>query len=362
MELFGKGLGDAYRTYDQPMLHAPPKTAPRPPLTPPPERVEGSPVPGHTGVTGDSESYPTLSGGGDLGLQTHYIAPEAGLEQSLEPRGDDAGGLDWEPQGSPSLVSTTGNSPSEAPQCPHARWITGTCTLHHQQRWVLVPCKKRTCETCGPAGRYQIAQRIALGVRRYWPCVWLVLTWQPSWPNTRSEARTRLQAFRKYLRKRMPGLQYAATYELTKLGQLHINLIAGPWDYIDQADLQRAWGARVWVEWVKDQASIGVEAAAAYTPEALGGYLSKLEQAVPTSRRVSYSKGWPKLPHGGLPRTNVITWTWPNSQTLRGFAYERDLNLWLEALPGEYAFIYPDPDCNCFNVQLPLFPLDPKPT
>ena len=49
---------------------------------------------------------------------------------------------------------------------------------------------------------------------------------------------------------------------------------------------------------VRSSDTAGKELAADYSPESLGGYLSKLNQAVPVEwrRRVSYSKAWPKLP------------------------------------------------------------------
>ena len=56
----------------------------------------------------------------------------------------------------PSLVTTTHNCPQTADSdkfCPDSQWVRGTCTGHGQERWVLVPCKRRTCEVCGPNGQ-----------------------------------------------------------------------------------------------------------------------------------------------------------------------------------------------------------------
>ena len=214
---------------------------------------------------------------------------------------------------SPSLVGIPHNSSNPADSlatrstfCPDARYMKAYCREHDTTRYVPVPCKRRDCPDCGPKGRYLIAEHIALGVRELWPCAWIVLTFPED--VTRSKAARRLSNFVKQLRKKSPGMQYAATYELTKAGRIHINLIAGPWDFIPQRTLEAMWGARLWVERVKHDAAAGREAAKSYSPEALGGYLAKLEQAVPYGRRCSFSKGWPKLPKPVSKSPDYIDW------------------------------------------------------
>jgi len=304
-------------------------------------------------------------------------------------------GLRSEPAGRPSLVTTTHNSPQSGDTdkyCPDSRLVRGTCDEHGQERWVLAPCKRRTCEVCGPNGRYQIAKRIAWGVREM-PCrdcghkvdgcwghgqrrgvvdcrckrmrlsaVWQVLTFdtesaeESEW---KPKAVDKLGKYVAWLRKKkgMPDLQYAATYELTQRGRLHINLVAGPWVEVPQAELQDRWGARVWVEWVRDDQAIGRETAKAYSPESLGKYLSKLKQSVPEEwgRRVSFSQKWPKLPKE-CKRRGPITWVqeWAlKPSELAAFEFEKERGWWQEVRIGEWGSALRPPSCDCFDLVSP---------
>jgi len=220
----------------------------------------------------------------------------------------------------------------------------------------MVPCKRRDCSTCGPAGRHRIARRIAFGVRQLWPAAWQVLTFTED--IEKKAAVRHLATYVKWLRT-LPGLekmQYVATYELTENGRLHINLICAPWVFVRQSVLQAQWGAIVWVEWVKDSISMSHEAAADYSPESLGGYLAKLEQCVPLDRRVSYSKGWPKMPkEGGFK--GKIKWLPLSPDDREQLKTYLRLNMFEELRPGEYRLrpIFQDVEpCDCFEVQLPL--------
>ena len=199
-------------------------------------------------------------------------------------------------------------------------------------------------------GRHKIAQRIAHGCRTLWPAAWMVLTFRKD--IDKKAAVRQMGTFIRWLRT-TPGnahLEYVATYELTKRGRLHINLIVAPWTSVYQRVLARQWGARLWVEWVKDDQGMGVEAAAAYNPDALGGYLSKIEQAVPDDRRVSYSKGWPKLPVEP-PTEHPVTYEYLDDHrqlTLRGFIAR---GLVVQVEPGIYELARDARDfttCACF--------------
>ncbi len=239
-------------------------------------------------------------------------------------------------------------------ECPDGRWLRGVCE-HGTERWVWGPCKRRGCLVCGPVGRWRIAERIALGVITYWPCAWLVLTLRQ---DTEKKVVVRMVGeLVRRLRRRMPGLQYATTYEVHRGGgpadgRLHVNLIAGPWALVPHKILRAMWGARVSVEWVKDGGAMGKEGAKSGSPGALGGYLSKLEQSVPEDRRVCYSKGWPKLPSGGLPRRGVITWSLPSVGQEAGFLGGRHGGHWKEIRPGEWASWYGE-ECDCFQLRGP---------
>ncbi len=148
-----------------------------------------------------------------------------------------------------SLVSSPNNSTRESRnglKCANPFLLLGTCT-HGSKRYRLVPCKRRDCEACGRVGRRRIAERIAYGVRQFWPCAWIVLTFavadaeSPVW---KKQAVKRLGVFIRALRKELGvKLEYAATYECTARGRLHINLIIGPWSFIEQRWLCELLGA-----------------------------------------------------------------------------------------------------------------------
>jgi len=258
--------------------------------------------------------------------------------------------------------------------CPDPRLVFGECEGHGQQRFVLKRCKRRDCEYCGALGRYRIAQRIALGVRKNWPCSWQVLTFNTEDAEAaewKPKAVDMLRDYVAWLREKMgmPNLQYAATYELTRAGRLHINLIAGPWTYIPQEVLQARWGAQMWVKRIRDDGSgsVGKEAAKSYSPEALGSYLSKLEQVVPAEwgRRVSYSKGWPKLDSEPWERKGEIKWRheWELEPGLMAsFEHSRSLGWWREesalgeCLLTEWVNLLAPHSCDCFVLVPPKVP------
>jgi len=270
-------------------------------------------------------------------------------------------------------VNNSANSSSKNPasvkdlidargSCPSSVVIRGRCSKHNLCEWLVVPCGKRGCPECGAEGRKQIAARLAYGVRELAPAAWLVLTFSV---GIAAEAQYKPVAVRKLAdfvrwlrrhpcRKGLPPLEYAATYELQKSGRLHINLLLAPWVKIPHAELYARWGARLSVEWVQDSEAMGAEAAKTYSPEALGGYLSKLYQAVPEEwgRRVSFSKNWPKLPESTSESQGDIVWT-PALQLpmdiLIGFLDEVSDGEWFQVAPGRWA----GPErCNCFDLVL----------
>ena len=172
------------------------------------------------------------------------------------------------------------------------------------------------------------------------------IPWKVSWDWARTE------------------LNYTTTYELTKRGRLHVNLVCWPWVPIPQVELQKRWGARVWVEWVNDNEPIGVETAKAYTPESLGGYLIKLDQSVPNEwgRRVSFSKNWPKVPpEPAVVRAGTIAWLqeWEMpAGMLANFEREKLDGQWQEKTRGEWEHVSSIGEpCVCFDwVDAPTGP------
>jgi len=247
--------------------------------------------------------------------------------------------------------------------CPNPNWARGVCDEHGNIRHRERPCNRRDCEVCGPVGRLRIARRIAWGVRLYGAqnCAWITLTFdtemaEESWWKPKATRRV-ANLVRWFRQKRgMPGLNYTATYEVTKRGRLHINLIVGghpvnggSWKYVPQKLIQERWGARVWVSRVLDTSefALGVEVAKAYSPEGLASYLSKLEQAVPAEwgRRVSFSKGWPKLPVEDKGLVGLVRW-FPVTDAWAG--QERRQKGGQEVSPGDWTVGPQKSPCECF--------------
>jgi len=215
----------------------------------------------------------------------------------------------------------------------------------------------------------------------------LVLTFdtemaEESW--WKREGNRRKNAFIKWLRdkKGMPDLEYACTFELTKRGRLHINLVVANWVYVDQKELEARWSwvntrgarkVRVWVERVKNE-GIAVEVAKAQNPEGLAGYLSKLEQAVPQEwgRRVSFSQlvrdketgevvrpGWPRVPVEGPAREGKIDWLPATAVEVARLEYEQGLGSAREITPVEWSLDATD-TCGCFVVAVAVLPKLPQ--
>jgi len=190
---------------------------------------------------------------------------------------------------------------------------------------------------------------------------WLVLTFADpvaEFSSFKPQAVRALASFVRWLRRScgMPDLQYVATYELQQRGRLHINLICGPWEYVPHSRLLGRWGGRVSVEYVQDAEEMGIEATASYSPEGLGGYVSKLESSVPAEwgRRVSFSQGWRKVPKHlrHSEREGEIAWKMPDGVELRmleGLIQEGKV---IKVAEGEYAHggqYYLHSECLCFQ-------------
>ena len=314
--------------------------------------------------------------GTDMVFQCHFFAPPEPVRQALDGLSDADGVLPCNPvRHNPAKPNT------EFPQigldtvqarmwCPDASWFQGQCVTHGCRHVMYLPCKRRDCDFCGPVSRRRIADRIAHGIHEIelagGRCAWLVLTFKDKvaeFSAFKPMAVRQVQDFVRWLRKKrgMTDMWYVATYELTARGRLHVNLICGPWKHVRHRDLYRRWGSRISVEWVRNDVAMGREAAKAYSPEALGGYLAKLDQAVPQEwgPRVSFSKKWPKLPMGGLERVGEITWSLLSDGARLLLWDEIKAGRVLEYRLGEYfaaGELVRAPDCNCFDFKTSVDP------
>ena len=201
----------------------------------------------------------------------------------------------------PDLPRRETGSISHGARCPTPAWFRVKCVDHESVRYVRLRCKSRLCPVCGPIGRQEIADRLAYGVRWYERkeqyTSWLVLTFPQD--VSKEQATRRVARFMSSLRSiSYERLEYAATYELTQAGRLHVNLLISPWTFVPHSVLYRLWGARISVTLVRDTLAAARDSAKALSPESLGAYLGKLDQSLPPEwgRRVSFSQGWPRRP------------------------------------------------------------------
>ena len=262
---------------------------------------------------------------------------------------------------------------NRANPCNDWRYMRGSCE-HGTERWAAYRCKRRNCPGCSAVRRWELASKIANGVRllrnaRGELGGWLVLTYaDPASCDAKFKSRAvRLEnEFIKWLRKEQrlrgnPTMEYAKTWELqTRSKRLHTNLICAPWVDIPHAELKKRWGAYVSVNRIRDDVTIADEAVKKRSPEGLGVYMNKLEQAVPPEwkRAVSFSRGWPKALKPEPPgRVGNIEWTREHDLlredpgALGGFLGARALGWWAETVDGSGEFVslmHPE-TCNCFE-------------
>lgn len=235
-------------------------------------------------------------------------------------------------------------------RCPHGIWLQGTCE-HGTARWLRLPCKRRGCEVCGAERRKRIAWRIANGIDHFGSCAWFVGTFARD--IGKGEA-VKVQAkFIRWLRGYLGYVvEYAATWETTKRGRLHVNIVFGPWKYVPQGLLSEKWyrfggGRVVWIERVGG----GVGQELAKSKWKVANYFAKNEQMVTDGHAACYSEGWPKLIEPQkVERKGDIHWQYrdPLGPDVTLFEYERNLRLWREVYLGEYAFAAGE-GCCCFQ-------------
>jgi len=266
--------------------------------------------------------------------------------------------------------------------CDNWRSIRGSCS-HASTRWLYVRCKRRDCAGCSKVRQWKHASRIANGVRTIGVdrCAFIVLTYKEDEavnPEFKPEAVKRENSFIRWLRSEQKKLgndhmEYAKTWEITKKGRLHTNLIVGPWvydkpegRYIDIDDIRARWGARVSISIVQDDAAIAREATKAQSPDGLSTYLTKIEQMVPDDwhRAISFSKNFPKLTVLDPPE-RVGKIKWESERDLEGgalaaFLHEKGLGWWIETEKGSGEFYdgVRDETCSCFDWKEPEVPVE----
>ena len=332
-------------------------------------QLDGQPIPsgapgggselagsGPTWVTGDTNGSPSPSGASEPFFNITFSVPQGGTREESGTQGADGWGLPLDPLPAPSLVSPRVMQPKAPPAtaCPFSRPVSGECQ-HRTVRWVMVPCRRRVCPVCGPARLAKVAARISHGLDSGGdpvPAAYFIGTWGKD--VSKPQAVRTQQKFIRWLRRDLGvPLEYAAVWEVTRRGRLHINLVMTGWRYVPQRILARKWqrfgGGRVaWIE------SVGPSVAGevAKPNRELAAYLGKLEQIVLTGRAVNFSRRWPKLPKPEpIPREGVIRWRMSSRDDVDfiGFGVQLTLGYWLGAdQDGEWK--RPRERCACFHL------------
>jgi len=203
----------------------------------------------------------------------------------------------------------------------------------------------------------RIAWRVQYGLKQLGHGAWFVGTFD--YDIDKASAVKVKNKFIQWLR-RDEGIkvEYAAVWELTSKGRLHLNLVFAPWRFVDQRKLSHKWvtfggGMVVWIERVNE--NVAGEVSKTYSK--LGNYLAKFEQQVKEGRGISYSLGWPKPPNDPLQRRGDIHWTWLDATYDEAEIFEQEIEAGIhpEPSPGEYADVN-NTDCNCFDFTLSCKP------
>jgi len=199
----------------------------------------------------------------------------------------------------PSLVDKSANSTVRISRwCVSPRgWVQVHCG-HGSALWVPQRCRR--CSGCAEAYRARVRARVLAGLEEAQGerCGFLTLTSTPG--TSLVEFMKAWNRFRGWLRRRLPGCEYAAVKEFgSSTGMLHLHVVIRGWRYIAQAELSRVWerysGAfRVDIRAVKDE-----DGAADY----MAKYVAKAVATVRARKVVTYSRGW-----GGDSKAGMADW------------------------------------------------------
>lgn len=169
-----------------------------------------------------------------------------------------------------------------------AGWLQVGCG-HGSVVWVPLRC--RHCRGCIEGHLRRVRARLKHGLNELGgDCAMLTLTSMPgmSWV----EVMKAWNKLRGWLRKRVPDLEYAAIkQEGSVAGMRHLHVVLGRWRYVEREAIKREW-ERLTGAYMVDIRRKGASGAVNYV---VGYVTSKLEGS-DLRKRVTYSRGFPKLP------------------------------------------------------------------
>jgi len=187
--------------------------------------------------------------------------------------------------------------------------------LSHDKRclrpkgWTRLECEHgsviwapRRCRHCPPCDRAKKAKQIARAVHGTVGHEHVAFVTLTSLPHTTwQDMMSWFPRIIRFLRTYEPTLQYAAYKQEGPLhGMKHLHILVTPLHWVPQADLSKRWEeiAGAWDVNIRRVNSEGV-----------AGYVSahNLDWSADLRKIVTYSKGWPKLPHDDT--WHVTDWT-----------------------------------------------------
>ncbi len=160
--------------------------------------------------------------------------------------------------------------------------------------YAIMPLRCRQCDPCRGAYRAKVMARILGGIApvRAEPALLTLSTVSGSvtWPQVMRAFTSLMYA----LRKRTPGLQYAAIKEEgDATGMRHLHVVLQGWRYIPFEEISHLWATRVGAPGVDIKR---VDKGGGSLPAYVAKYVSKGVGSGGPLRRVTYSAQWPKLP------------------------------------------------------------------
>lgn len=211
-------------------------------------------------------------------------------------------------------------------------WLLIRC--HHLSLvWVPLRCKR--CAGCRNHKRRRNIAKVRFGLENQADIAFITLTSLPktTWPALMK----RWSQLLPWLRRRMPGLQFAcAKEEGPNTGMKHLHIAAFGWLYLPHAELSSQW-EKYTGAWVVDIRRAEGPSVAAYIAK-------HFAKTVPVSRKaMSFSKGWPRQPPPTI--LHLVDKCWHPPANLEPLDVATDGSLLEFRAPG----------CDCFARIFPVY-------
>ena len=169
-------------------------------------------------------------------------------------------------------------------------WTRVRCD-HGSEVWI--PNRCRHCDGCSAAYRRRVRRRVRDGLVTGENPAFMTLT---SLPGTSVEAMmSAWNRFRGWLKRRVPGVEYAAVKEFgDKTGMLHLHIALLGWGFVEQREISAAWKRASRGAYIVDVRRLDdgdPDRVATYVAK----YVAKAIGRRDVKKAVTYSRGWPRI-------------------------------------------------------------------